>query len=729
MNTRTIPTSRLFRSNPISRGARRVDRLACRGLLALVVVLIAAAGLAVPAFGSEQPIDFFGADGTLGGQFSDARGVAVNQTTGDVYVSDAADRVERFQRNPDNTYSFVSAWGAGVDASQSGSGFQVCTVAANCQAGTASATGGAVSFPQRSVPGVAVDQVTGDVYVADPGNLRVNVYSADGSFVQSMGFGVDATTGGSGYEVCPATDSCRAGVAGSAAGQLATPPEPGLGFAIAVSPPGVPGTRALYVADPGNQRIDVWPLDGSAPSSIGSAATFVPKRPYTVAVDPRGIVYAGNDDAGFSAIDRYDTTGVDGAGIGFLAPISTGSNDEQQLTVSATAGTYTLTFTPPGGGAPETTSELAFDASTLSVEQALAALPGIGVANVQVTGGPGDASGSQPYTILFHRALGALVISPLTVADGSSPLSGGSGASVSNSQGQPGAIPTGGNADLGLAVDPGTGVLYAVRGDDGPVQQWGPGDPPGLLAPPTADDGRLGTVALYNANGFANSFYYNVTGVAVDPSDGRLYLPSRLAFDQGTGQISPNGGSPGVTVLGAEGPPPTASLDSCDPPGATQVTCHATINPNGPPDTSYHFEYSTDGTNWSVEPSVALGQQTTAQSVSGTIDAAPAGLEPNTLYHLRVVAQRNLAPSVVSNEVTVTTAPAAPIALTTGAPDRAGDPTQRGDDVSLRVRHHDRLRECHPGPFGRVGRAHGAGRGERLRARAGDDLSLPAGRR
>jgi hypothetical protein len=77
------------------------------------------------------------------------------------------------------------------------------------------------------------------------------------------------------------------------------------------------------------------------------------------------------------------------------------ADEHQTLTVSATAGTYTLSF----GG--EATAPLAFDATAAQVESALDGLTSIGGAggSVTVTGGPGDDSGSSPYSITFGGSL------------------------------------------------------------------------------------------------------------------------------------------------------------------------------------------------------------------------------------------------------------------------------------------------------------------------------------
>ncbi len=78
---------------------------------------------------------------------------------------------------------------------------------------------------------------------------------------------------------------------------------------------------------------------------------------------------------------------------------TTDATDE--VTVTATAGTYEL---HPSSLAA-VTEPIAWNASAQEVEEALGALPGVGQGNVSVTGGPGDASGSKPYTVTWDGRL------------------------------------------------------------------------------------------------------------------------------------------------------------------------------------------------------------------------------------------------------------------------------------------------------------------------------------
>lgn len=648
-------------------GAVSTTRRTHRGLAGTLIVSAALAALtiATPANAvSLQPVDIFG-------DFS-AAAVAVNESgagpaaPGDIYVIETqGQRIQRFGLDDagtpgvlaDDSFFFVSAWGADVvqaggagdQGNEADANYEVCTVEEQCTPGVPSAGNGTpagngtlarLGFDSG---GIAVDQETGQVYVSDSANHRVNVYEGDGAFLRSFGF--DVAESGPGdttadeHEVCVAAegDVCQAGGDGDAVGEI------GNGQHIAVSPPdGSPSTGTVFVADagrfnaPGNRRIDTYDLDGSDPGSFGSAAVFDLSSPGDVAVDSRGIVYASNGGGNSYRMERYDSEGANGGGVGFLAPIERGVAERQRLTVDATSGTFRLSFDPDGAGsAPaETTVDLPVGIGSGSggpndagVEGALRALNSLNGA-VEVFG-----FGSGPHTITFKAYLGAADVPELTVSDGSVPLSGGAGASVETiTEGQPGLVGSG--LRFPLAVDPDTDgagpdtdVLYTLQGAGGVIQQFGPTNAPGLTAPPTADDERHGT------SGFLEG---NQLGLAVEPASGRLFVAT-----------TPFSAGGSVFVLGEASPtPPEASLDSLSEVTATSLEANATIDPNGPPATSYRFEYSSDGgASWTGTPTVRLGSQDDPQAVSGEIDATvPAGLAPNTEYEVRLVTQRLFSP-------------------------------------------------------------------------------------
>ena len=434
-------------------------------LRAAVGCVLLAIGLTLPtaANASKQTIDFFGGDGALGGEFNDPQSVAVNDSgagpanAGDVYAIDSGspsasgNRIQRFGRDDngtpgntpaataDDTYFFISAWGADVALPAGGSDYEICTVAEECQRAVASggngtaAGNGSLDFTSFNAGEIAVDQDTGNVFVTDSDNNRVSVYDGTGVFLRSFGFDVAASgpgNTGSGYEVCVAADGdvCKAGVSGAGTGQIGAGPSPSAGArSIAVSAPdGNPLIGTVFLADSTNHRVNTYGLDGSGPSSIGSAAVFADGDgrgfPRRVAVDSRGILYADNEiDGGFGGasndrpILRYDTADANRGGIGFLAPLRSSISENQRLIRNATAGQYRLTFNG------DTTADLAFDATHEQVDAALEARPSIGAGNVAV-GSCGCAEAY--YTIRFTNDLANADVSQLVVSNGTTPLTG-----------------------------------------------------------------------------------------------------------------------------------------------------------------------------------------------------------------------------------------------------------------------------------------------------------------
>lgn len=662
-------------------------RIGVLAIGALTVTVAAFTLFASSAFASKQPVDYIGGSGTgpFAGEFQTAPpGVAVNDTgaggvpAGTVYASDGGgfdsesergNRIQRFQREDngtpgdtsDDTYKFISTWGAGVE--KGGTNYEVCTVAAKCGNGAGIGGNGTLAGDgSLSKPGeIAVDQETGEVYVADASsrrtsddNFRINVYSATGEFLRSFGYDVVESgpdDNGTGYEVCKAgVDVCKAGLPGAGPGQVGARQNGELAAeSIAVGPPdGNPAAGTVFLADRFNQRVSTYNLDGSSPGSFGSSAVFATGNPDAVAVDSRGIVYATNGTPVFGAseIVRYDTTNADGEGVGFLAPLTDPSNEIQQVKVTASAGEYRLSFEG------ESIVDLPYNASASEIQSALAALPAIGPGNIQVNLGIDGA-------FTFTGALAHTNVPQLVASNGTTPLSGGSVEVTTLHQGTNGPL----TSEGALAVEPDpdgagpkTDVLYGAG--SGTVQQFGPANPPGLATPPSAAD---------ELHGSSSGIVGSVSAIAIEPSMGRIYEAANKR--QGSSNIS--GGGPGVYVLDNTSPVlPTASLDSISNIAAHSAEANATIDPNGPPATSYHLEYSTDGTHWQSTPEMALGSQETPQAVAITLDPPAGGLQANTLYHVRLVAVRNLTEPLVTSELTFTTSGAAPLAETTGSPIR-----------------------------------------------------------
>src|SRR6266511_2975343 len=143
------------------------------------------------------------------------------------------------------------AWGKDVVAT-GGVDFEICTVAADCKAGSVGGLGGELNGPA----GAGTD-AAGNVYVADTFNHRIEKFDSSGSFLRAWGKDVvSAGPGntGTGFEICVAAngDTCKAGAGGGLGGELN-------------GPNGVATDAAgnVYVADLTNQRIDKFDSSGN----------------------------------------------------------------------------------------------------------------------------------------------------------------------------------------------------------------------------------------------------------------------------------------------------------------------------------------------------------------------------------------------------------------------------------------------------------------------------------
>jgi prepilin-type N-terminal cleavage/methylation domain-containing protein len=119
-------------------------------------------------------ISQFGSIGTGAGQFTDPDGLAIDPS-GNIFITDTANnRIEEYNSGG----TFIKTWGWGVQ--DGASSFETCT--SGCQAGVSGAGNGQLDFPV----GIALDS-SGNIYVTDTGNNRVEEFSSSGAYVSKFG--------------------------------------------------------------------------------------------------------------------------------------------------------------------------------------------------------------------------------------------------------------------------------------------------------------------------------------------------------------------------------------------------------------------------------------------------------------------------------------------------------------------------------------------------------------
>ena len=586
-----------------------------------VALLGASSAYAGKAIDRLFPAD--GVSGGLGGQFNQPRGIDVRESTGQFYVVDSSNhRIQRF--SADGTFQL--AWGvdvvdgvanpgaAGDTGTGAAAGFEICTVASECKAGLASAgnsadnlRNGAMSTPQ----GVAINQTTGDVYVRDRNNRRVNQYTAAGTFIRSWGWNVDATLAVTTFEVCPAVNRCQIGSAGAGDGQF------GSGTSSRYDGTGIvlhPTSGDVFVVDPGaaaNRRVHRFQPDGdfissfgsvgpsngqAAPGQFGTTSSVSGVQPNHVAVDASGVVYVSDlhqydslDANSRNRVQRYDT-----ASSSWLEPIN----------VAGLTGT---------GGA-SSTNGMQVDNSTGHL---LVSRGSEGIVEI-------DLSGAAPQHVDTH---------------------------LTNS----------GLTPQGLGVNSATGELFVssasgghrvyVLDDDGPGVANATVHPPSGVGSHTAH--FTGSV---NPEGFPSAyrFEYSKNGVTWTPVGAEQSVGSgndpveveadvtgleantlyqvrifvRRDFGAGTSTSS-------ELTFRTDAAAPELSSVSISGRGATNAFVAALINPNNLP-TTYRVEYGiTPAYGQTVPvPSASAGSGGSAISIGQEIP----GLTPGGLYYFRLLA-------------------------------------------------------------------------------------------
>ncbi len=211
----------------------------------------------------------FGSYGTGTDQLLWSYAMALD-SKGNIWIADTGNnRVDEFNEK----HEFVQAFGWGVNKGEAK--LEVCTT--SCKAGTAGEGTGQLHEPK----GIAVT-ASGNVYVTDSANNRMEEFYEKGEFIAAFGFKVNES-GKEEFEIC--TNKCKAGTAGVGNGQFDSP------RSVAIAPNG-----DIWVADSGSSQVEEFSEKNEYLSKFGEKGSGRGqlKEPKGVAVDPAGNVWVSD---------------------------------------------------------------------------------------------------------------------------------------------------------------------------------------------------------------------------------------------------------------------------------------------------------------------------------------------------------------------------------------------------------------------------------------------------
>jgi hypothetical protein len=579
--------------SPVAKAARTSQRRrSALATLLLACVLVLALGGAQAQAAPKGVVSFFGAAGTGAGQFSTPRGVAVNESTGHLYVVDSVNhRVQEF----DVFSNFVRAWGYGVVTGTAA--FEVCNAPGPCRAGITGPGAGQLATPQ----GIAVDQDSGDVYVTNQNNRRIDKFDSSGNFLFAFGWGVD--TGAAVLETCTTASTCQAGTTGAGAGQFATT----LSGHVAVDP----RNGDVVVADPGNRRVQKFDSSGAHLFAFGwgvdtGAATL---ETCTTA----SACQAGTSGAGAGQFVAAQPTRVAVDSTGSIYTVEGGTNRRvQKFNAAATSSGVFAAAHASGTSSATTPTDVAVDSANdhvlvakdgqvleLDIAGGLVETHGAGSGLPAVNGMAVDSSTDRIYlTPVAPQANRIFVLGEITPP--SATIAPSSDVTATSATFHGTVNPNGGSLTTGYHFE------YS---DDGGLTWTSVPIPDVDVGNGTAD------VPVSEA----------VTGLEPN-TDYQVRLVASRPFAGGSDTSA-------VDTFTTDPAPPTISGVGAREVTDTTAVLGGRVDPNHS-QTTYHFEYGTDTSygNSTAVDSAGSGARSVAVSKAIT------GLQPSTEYHFRLVA-------------------------------------------------------------------------------------------
>jgi NHL repeat len=514
----------------------------------------------------------FASEGEGAGQITEPRGIAVEQESGDLYLTDRNNaRIDKF--GPEG--EFLLAWGWGV-ADGTTEAFQTCTT--TCFKGLEGS--GAGQF--RLNEGIAVDNGAfssshGDVYVVDSENHRIQKFGPQGELLLMFGGEVNQTEDEAPgateqqKDICTVAsgDVCKKGVAGTAAGSF----------------------------------------------------EFLEDR--SIAVDSTGTVYVGDKER----IQWFSSAGVHEGelalpGIGPIVELAADSSGDIYVNGGEITGVRKLTRGGAELGSPRNEANALYESA--------------------LTVGPANSIFVNDFLAERHHinAFDAEGKETSSFDEGSVASDGGRGIAYSDKVGALYVLQAG---TVRIVSVPALGpVLIAGSEASGEVsttmaELTAMANPEGST--PTSVTFEYGTSAAYGASTAPQEltggpFEDQSVSAPLSGLQPRTLYHYRVLVSNTDGETR-YGPDQTFTTL----PPVSIDETSSTQVNATSGRIEAELNPHGLA-TEYHFEYGTD-TNYGTSvpiPSGSAGSGLTDTAVGALLQ----GLLPSTTYHYRVVASNAL---------------------------------------------------------------------------------------
>jgi DNA-binding beta-propeller fold protein YncE len=516
--------------------------------------------------------------------------------------------------------------------------------------------------------GVAVNDTTGDVYIVDRGNERIDEFEANGTFIRAWGWGVVEGIGKrEELQTCTILTGCGPGVAGTEAGQLDAPEA----IAVDDSPSASdPSKEDVYVTNTAENVVEKFSASGAYLGQISSGVGGTPFGGLLgVAVSPGGALWIYAEKTG-------RPVGGENAEIDSYTDAEPNHLVERESHASQAGG--------------EAWPGLAVDtAGDFYVghfgNRSVAKLNSLGeVIAEEVTGRGSTAVAVDPSDNDVYVNVGTEVevynsgLARIDVFESAHPVSG-SGIAVNSASG---AVYVAGSAsddvdvfaastlpdvttEAPTGVTPTTALLHGTVNPDGIEVsscefEWGtePGVYPRAAACTTRPGSGAAPVAVSaEATGLTPNTTYHYRLAASNATDKRA---------------SSHGQEESFSTAG----PPEVDAESSASVGSTNVTLEAMLDPDGLA-TTYHFEYGPTGSYGTSIP-VPDGELS-ATFARQAVSVPVTGLKPSTIYHYRVVASNEAGGPVAGFDQTFTTLPPALIEGTFVIDVTADSATLQGD--------------------------------------------------